>query len=667
MILELFRKEKLYAKFSKCEFWLREVYFLGHVVNNDGIHVEPSKIKSVKNWKTPESPTEIHLFLVLAGYYWRFIKNFSKIAKPLTLLTQKNKKYEWSDKQEEAFPILKDKLCNALVLALPDGPDDFVVYYDTSNQGFRHYLYGTKSVIYTDHRSLQYIFDQKELNMHQRKERIKPRRVHTMSMTIYSGIKTKILEAQSKASKDLKASVKMLRGLDAQFKRKDDDYKMEKLARIYINEIVTRHGVPVSIISNRDSRFTSRFWQTLQKALGTQLDMSTAYHPQTDGHSERTIQTLEDMLRAYVIDFGGSWDTHLPLVEFSYNNSYHSSIKCALFEAFYGQKCRSPVMGVKVGESQLIGLEIVQETTEKIIQIKERLKITRDRQKSHTDKRHKPLEFNVGDCMLLKVSPWKGVVRFGRKGKLAPRYVSIHDMFHVSNLKKCLADASLQVPLEEIKISDKLQFVEEPVEIVDHEVKKLKRRRIPIVKVCWNSKRGTKFTWEREDQFKSKYSHLFSSASLADVTSTLQTPNANASEEEDEAEELIVVPTTVRQVGPRKSSTNSKAKEFFTELQNLKTQEKEAYSTGILEDTPEILAFRRELDELALKHLREVPKNKVISTTSVNSGSGPVNTQHADQDDADMSELIIFNKPQKGIFDEASYEKGKVWMKWLGI
>ncbi|GJT60216.1 putative ribonuclease H-like domain-containing protein [Tanacetum coccineum] len=148
-------------------------------------------------------------------------------------------------------------------------------------------------------------------------------------------------------------------------------------------------------------------------------------------------------------------------------------------------------------------------------------------------------------------------------------------------------------------------------------------------------------------------------AGTSEVTNsagTLQTPNANASEEEDEAEELIIVPTAVRQVGPRKSSTNSKAEEFLTELQNLKTQEKEAYSTGISEDTPEILAFRRELDELAQKHLREVPKNKATNTTSVNSGSGPVNTQHADQDDSDMPELIIFNRPQKGIFDEASYD-----------
>ncbi|GKC69607.1 putative reverse transcriptase domain-containing protein [Tanacetum coccineum] len=256
---------------------------------------------------------------------------------------------------------------------------------------------------------------------------------------------------------------------------------MEKLAWIYINEIAARHGVPVSIISDRDGRFASHIWQALQEALGTRLDMSTAYHPQTDGQSECTIQTLEDMLRAYVMDFGGSWDTHLPLVEFSYNNSYHKSIKCAPFEALYGRKCRSPVIWAEFRESQLIGPKIMQEKTENIIQIKERVKTARSRQKSYADKRRKPLEFKVGDFILLKVSPWKGVVRFGKKKKLAPR--CIHDTFHVSNLKKCLADSELQVPLEKIKIDYKLYFVEEPVEIVDRQVKKLKRSRIPIVKV----------------------------------------------------------------------------------------------------------------------------------------------------------------------------------------
>ncbi|GJY67510.1 putative reverse transcriptase domain-containing protein [Tanacetum coccineum] len=160
---------------------------------------------------------------------------------------------------------------------------------------------------------------------------------------------------------------------------------MDRLARIYINEIVARHGVLVLIIFCRGGRFASYFWRSLQKALGIRLDMSTAYHPQTDGQSERTIQTLEDMLRACVMDFGGSWDTHLPLVEFSYNNSYHKSIKCAPFKALYGLKCRSPVIWAEVGESQLIRPEIVQETTKKIMQIKERLKTARDRQKSYVD------------------------------------------------------------------------------------------------------------------------------------------------------------------------------------------------------------------------------------------------------------------------------------------
>ncbi|KAD5961983.1 hypothetical protein E3N88_13456 [Mikania micrantha] len=199
--------------------------------------------------------------------------------------------------------------------------------------------------------------------------------------------------------------------------------KLEKLTRVYLKEIVSRHGVPISIISDRDSRFTAHFWKSLHKALGTRLDMSTAYHPQTDGQSEQTIQTLEDMLRACVIDFGNSWATHLPLVEFSYNNSYHTSIGAAPFEALYGRKCRSPLCWAEVGESQLTGPELVHETTEKIVQIRSRREAARDRQKCYADKRRKPLEFQAGDRVLLKVSPWKGVIRFGKRGKLSPRYI----------------------------------------------------------------------------------------------------------------------------------------------------------------------------------------------------------------------------------------------------
>ncbi|GKC57537.1 reverse transcriptase domain-containing protein [Tanacetum coccineum] len=314
-----------------------------------------------------------------------------------------------------------------------------------------------------------------------------------------------------------------------------EDFKMDRLARLNLNEIIARHGVLISLISDHDSRFTSRFWQSMQVALGIRLDISTAYHPQTDGQSERTIQTMEDMLRACVMDFGGNWDVHLPLVEFSYNNSYHSSVRCAPFEALYERKCHSPVLWAQVGEGQLIGPEIMQETNEKISQIKDRLKTARDRQKSYANKRRKPLEFSIGDHVLLKVSPWKRVVRFGKKGKLAPRFVrpfeiterispvayrlrlpkelnGVHDTFHVSNLKKCLADPTLQIPLEEIQVDAKLNFVEEPVEILEPEFKKLKRSRIAIIKVRWNSKRGPAFTWEREDQKKLKYPHLFSSS-----------------------------------------------------------------------------------------------------------------------------------------------------------
>ncbi|GJT13798.1 putative reverse transcriptase domain-containing protein [Tanacetum coccineum] len=307
---------------------------------------------------------------------------------------------------------------------------------------------------------------------------------------------------------------------------------MDKLARMYLKEVVTRHGIPLSIICDRDPRFASNFWRSLQNALGTSLDMSTAYHPQTDGQSERTIQTLEDMLRACAIDFGKGWVNHLPLVEFSYNNSYHASIKAAPFEALYGRKCRSPVCWAEVGEVQLTGPEIVQETTEKIIQIKQRMQAARDRQKSYADLKPKLIDFQVGDKVMLKVSPWKGVVRFGKQGKLNPRYVGpfkvlekvgsvayklelpkelsrVHNTFHVSNLKKCHADEPLAVPLDGLHFDDKLQFVEEPVEIMDHEVKWLKQSRIPLVKVRWNSRRGPKFTWECEDQFRKKYPHLF--------------------------------------------------------------------------------------------------------------------------------------------------------------
>ncbi|GKB31982.1 putative reverse transcriptase domain-containing protein, partial [Tanacetum coccineum] len=317
---------------------------------------------------------------------------------------------------------------------------------------WRHYLYGTKSVIYMDHKSLQRIFSQKELNMRQRRWielfsdydceiRYHPGKanvvadardriwvplngeertlimdeahwskyfVHPGADKMYydlrdrywwPGMKKDIVEykwewiamdfvtklPRTSSGHDTIWVIVDRLTKSAHFLPMREDYKMERLARLYLNEIVARHGVPISIISYRDNRFTSRFWQSMQEALGTRLDMSTSYHPQTDGQNERTIQTLEDMLRACVLDFEGSWDVHLLLVEVSYNNSYHSSLRCAPFEALYGRKYRSPIMWVEVGEGQFIGHELVQETTEKISQIKDRLKAASDRQKSYAE------------------------------------------------------------------------------------------------------------------------------------------------------------------------------------------------------------------------------------------------------------------------------------------
>ncbi|GKC76346.1 putative reverse transcriptase domain-containing protein [Tanacetum coccineum] len=223
------------------------------------------------------------------------------------------------------------------------------------------------------------------------------------------------------------------------------------------------------------------------------------------------------MLRSCVIDFENGWERHLPLIEFSYKNSCHANIKAAPFEALYGRKCRSPVCWTEVGDAQLTGSELIHETTEKIVQIMQRIQAASDRQKSYANVRRKPLEFQVGNRVMLKVSPWKGDVRFGKWGKLNPRYIGpfkvlakvgtvayrlelpqqlsrVHSTFHVSNLKKCLSDEPLAVPLDEIHIDDKLRFVEELVEIMDREVKRLKQSHIPIIKVRWNSRRGPEFT-----------------------------------------------------------------------------------------------------------------------------------------------------------------------------
>ncbi|GKA16301.1 putative reverse transcriptase domain-containing protein, partial [Tanacetum coccineum] len=409
LVLELLRKEKLYAKFSKCEFWLQEVHFLGHAVNQNGIHVDPSKIE--------------------AGV-----------------------------EQEEAFQTLKNNLCDAPILTLHDGVEDFVVYYDASNQGLGCVLMQRGKVIAYASRQLKtheknYTTHDlelgaiKELNMGQRrwielfsdyeceiryhpgkanvvadalsrKERLKPRRVRALAMTVQIGMRERIQVAQSQALRQENILMENLHGLDQQMEKKEGE-------SLY---------------------FMDRIWVPL---IG----------------DVRTIIMDEAHKTKYSVHPGAD-------------------------------------------------------------------KMYYDLQDSYADNRRKPLEFEVGDRVMLKVSPWKGVIRFGKKGKLAPRYVGpfeileriglvayrlrlpeelsgVHDTFHVSNLKKCLADASLHVPLDEIKVDKTLRFVEEPVEILNREVKSLKRSKIALVKVRWNSKRGPEFTWEREDYMKSKYPQLF--------------------------------------------------------------------------------------------------------------------------------------------------------------
>ncbi|GKA12223.1 putative nucleotidyltransferase, ribonuclease H [Tanacetum coccineum] len=682
--------------------------FLGHVINDNGIHVDPSKIEAVKNWKAFRTPFE------------------------------KCKTFDWGEDQENAFQTLKDKLCNAPVLALPDGRKDFVVYCDASGPGLGcvliqrgqmiayasrqlkiheknytthdlelgavmfafkiwiHYLYGTKSVIYTDHKSLQHIFSQKKLNMRQRhwiklfsdydceiryhpgkanvvdkalsrKERVKPKRkgldkiieqrsdrtlyyldriwvplkgdvrtlimdeahkskytVHPRADKMYydlrdrywwSGMKKDISEYVSKCLTRLKVKGEhqrpyvLLHQLEipvwkwegiamdfvtklprtssghniiwvimdrltksAHFLPMRKDYKMDRLARLYMNEIVARHGVLISIISDRDSCFTSRFWQSMQKALGTRLHMSTTYNPQTDGQSEHTIQTMEDMLRAKYrslimwaeVGEGQLIGPERKPLEFSVGDNVLLKVSPWKGMVRFGKKRKlaprflgpfeiienvDPV-AYRLDLPEELDGEVPVEVLEKEFKKLKRSRIAIVKVRWNSKRgpeftwecedqiklKRKPLEFSVADYVLLKVSPWKGVIRFGKKGKLAPRFLGpfkiiekvdpvayrldlleeldgVHDTFHVSNLKKCLADRTLQVALDEIQVDAKLNFVVEPMEILEKDFKKLQRSRIAIVKVRWNSKRGPEFTWEREDQIKLKYPHLFSDVS----------------------------------------------------------------------------------------------------------------------------------------------------------
>lgn len=288
------------------------------------------------------------------------------------------------------------------------------------------------------------------------------------------------------------------------------DFSLQKLAKLYVAEIVRLHGIPVSIISDRDPRFTSRFWQKLHEALGTRLNFSTTFHPQTDGQSERVIQILEDMLRGSVIDFRGSWENYLSLAEFAYNNSYQASIRMAPYEALYGRRCRTPSCWTELGEGQILGPELVADTEDKVRIIRDRLKEASDRKKLYADLKRKEIEYSVGDMVFLKVSPWKKILRFGKKGKLSPQFIGpyrvlkrvgpvayqlelpqeldrIHDVFHVSILRRYRSDPAHVLPVAEIEVQTDLTFEEEPVQILARDVKVLRRKPVPLVKVLWHN------------------------------------------------------------------------------------------------------------------------------------------------------------------------------------
>ena len=302
------------------------------------------------------------------------------------------------------------------------------------------------------------------------------------------------------------------------------------LAILYIKEIVRLHGIPSSIVSDRDPTFTSRFWEAFQDALGTNLNFSTAYHPQTDGQTERVNRILEDLLRACILDFGGSWEDYLHLVEFSYNNSYQASIGMAPFEALYGRPCKSPACWIEKGNKVLLGPDMIREASEKIDLIRKRMKTAQSRQKSYADRRRRDLEFNVGDSVFLKVSPMRGVIRFGKTGKLSPRFIGpfpiierigplayriklpnwlsgVHNTFHVSQLRKYVHDPDHiieEASQQDIVITPNLEVKREPFKIIGKDERRLRNKIIKLVKVQWSGDPND-CTWETEEAMQKSY------------------------------------------------------------------------------------------------------------------------------------------------------------------
>nr|GEZ70534.1 retrotransposon protein, putative, Ty3-gypsy subclass [Tanacetum cinerariifolium] len=559
--------------------------FLGHIVSAEGITMDPAKVEAITKWPRPTSVTELRSFLGLAGYYRSFVEGFSRLALPLTKLMRKGEKFFWNEEREKSFEELKQRLVSAPVLTLPSGSGGFQIYSDASKKGlgcvlmqhgkviayasrqlkpyevnypthdlelavvgftlkiWRHYLYGESCDVFTDHKSLKYIFTQRELNMRQRRwlELLKdydtniqyhPGKANLdipvwkwdeISMDFVTGLPQTqrrhdaiwvVVDRLTKSAhflpirKDysvsrLKFSTAFHPQADGQSER---TIQTSRLAEIFQQEIVRLHGTPSAIVSDRDPRFASHFWKGLQKAWGTRLKFSTAFHPQIDGQSERTIHTLEDMLRSCALEWTGNWDDYICLVEFAYNNSWHASIKCAPFEMLYGRKCRAPICWDQVREHVIEGQEMIEVTNAKVAVANEKLKEARTRQKSYADKHRRSLEFQPGDHVFLKVSTARGVRRFGIKGKLSPHFIGpfeildrvgevsyrlalpsqlshVHEVFHVSLLRgyKYHSLHVISYPLDQICTD--LSYVEEPEAILDRQDRVMRKKTIPFVKI----------------------------------------------------------------------------------------------------------------------------------------------------------------------------------------
>ncbi|XP_071932976.1 uncharacterized protein [Coffea arabica] len=391
------------------------------------------------------------------------------------------------------------------VLALPEGVDGYVVYSDASKEGlscvlmqkgkvvtytsrklkphemnhpthdlklaavifalkkWKHYLYGVTFEIFTDHKRLKYLFSQKELNLRQRRL-VKFLKDYDCSINYHPRKVNVVVDALN---------------------RKAQVAGLMKLAKLYTEEIMRLHGIP--------------------ETLGTKLKLSTAYHPQTDGQSERTIQTLEDMLKSCILDFEGNWSQYMTLAKFAYNNSYQASIQMAPYEALYGRRCRSPIHLDEVVEKRVLdptAIPWIEEAYEKVKLVRERLQTAQSRQKSYANYLRKDLEFDVGDKVFLRVKPMKGGVVSKKGKKLKPR---IHNVFHVSILKKYHPDPSHVIQLDEVKVDESLSYEERPIKILDREIKELRNKKIALVKVLWRNRDVEEATWEVEKDMKNQY------------------------------------------------------------------------------------------------------------------------------------------------------------------